>query len=35
MEKIRIDVEWYNKNFGASFGENVPGAVVYSAKTYD
>lgn len=35
MEKIRIDVEWCNKNFGASFGENVPGAVVFTAKTYD
>lgn len=35
MEKIRVDVQWCDKNFGASFGENVPGAVVFTAKTFD
>ena len=25
MEKIRVDVQWCDKNFGASLGENVPG----------
>ena len=35
MEKIRVDVAWCDKNFGASFGENVPGAVVLTAKTYE
>ena len=35
MEKIRVDVAWCNKNFGASLGENVPGAVVLTAKTYE
>ncbi|MBO4826591.1 MAG: CopG family transcriptional regulator [Prevotella sp.] len=35
MEKIRVDVAWCDKNFGASLGENVPGAVVLTAKTYD
>ena len=35
MEKIRVDVAWFNKNFGASLGENVPGAVVLTAKTYE
>ncbi|MBR0527241.1 MAG: CopG family transcriptional regulator [Prevotella sp.] len=35
MEKIRVDVAWCNKNFGASLGDNVPGAVVLTAKTYD
>lgn len=35
MEKIRVDVQWCDKNFGASFGENVPGAVVITAKTFD
>lgn len=35
MEKIRVNVEWCDRNFGASFGDNVPGAVVFSAKTFD
>ena len=35
MKKIRVDVQWCDKNFGASFGENVPGAVVFTAKTFD
>ncbi len=32
METIRVDIEWSKKNFCASFGENVPGAVVLTAK---
>lgn len=35
MEKIKVHVEWYDKNFGASLGENVPGSVVLTAKTYE
>lgn len=35
MEKIVVNVSWCDKNFGASFSENVPGAVVVTAKTYD
>ena len=35
MEKVRVDVQWCDKNFGASLGENVPGAVVVTAKTYE
>jgi len=35
MEKIKVDVAWCNKNFGASLGDNVPGAVVLTAKTYE
>ena len=35
MEKIRVDVQWCDKNFGASLGDNVPGAVVVTAKTYE
>lgn len=35
MEKIRVDVAWCDKNFGASLGENVPGAVVLTAKTFE
>lgn len=34
MEKIRVDVAWCDKNFGASLSENVPGAVVVTAKTF-
>lgn len=34
MEKIRVDVAWCNKNFGATFSENVPGAIVVTAKTF-
>lgn len=35
MEKVRVDVQWCDKNFGASFSDNVPGAVVLTAKTFD
>lgn len=35
MEKIRVDVQWCEKNFGASFGENVPGAVVFTAESFE
>ena len=35
MEKVTVNVQWCDKNFGASFGENVPGAVVLTAKTFD
>ena len=35
MEKIIVNVTWCEKNFGASLSENVPGAVVITAKTYD
>ena len=35
MEKIVVNVSWCDKNFGASLSENVPGAVVITAKSYD
>ena len=35
MEKINVDVQWCDKNFGATFGDNVPGAVVLTAKSYE
>jgi len=35
MEKIKVDVQWCDKNFGASLGDNVPGAVVLTAKTFE
>ena len=33
MEKIRVDVSWCENNFSASLGENVPGAVAFTADT--
>lgn len=35
MEKVIVNVEWCNKNFGAVVGDNVPGCVVATAKSYD
>ena len=35
MEKIRVDVQWCDGNFGATFGANVPGAVVFTASTIE
>lgn len=35
MEKIRVDVQWCKNNFGAAMGENVPGAVVFTADTVE
>lgn len=34
MEKVTINVAWCDKNFGGSFGDNVPGAVVFTARTF-
>lgn len=35
MEKIIVNVAWCDKNFGGSFGDNVPGSVVFTARTFD
>lgn len=35
MEKVNVMVGWCDKNFGATFGEEIPGAVVFTAKTFD
>lgn len=35
MEKVKVYIEWCDHNFGATFGDNVPGAVALTAKTYD
>lgn len=35
MEKIKVDVKWCDRNFGASLSDNVPGAVVIAAGTYE
>lgn len=32
MEKIKVYISWLGDNYGASFGDNVPGAVVLTAK---
>ncbi len=34
MQKIRVEVEWCDKNFAATLGGNVPGSVLVTAKTY-
>lgn len=35
MEIIKVNVQWCDKNFGASLSDNVPGAVVLTAKSYE
>lgn len=35
MEKIDVYVDWCDKNFSASFGDNVPGSVVFTAGTFE
>ena len=35
MEKITENVTWCNKNFAASLGDNVPGAVVFTADSFE
>lgn len=35
MEKIIVDVARCNQNFSASLSDNVPGAVVFTADTYE
>lgn len=35
MKKVIVSVGWCDKNFGATFGDEVPGAVVFTAKTFD
>ena len=34
MEKITVNVAWCGKNFGGSFDESVPGAAVFTARTF-
>lgn len=33
--KIIVDVAWCDRNYGGSFGSNVPGAVVFTAPTFE
>lgn len=35
METIIVNVSWFGKNYGAALGDNVPGAVVLTAKTFE
>ena len=35
MEKIIVDVAWCDRNYGGSLGSNVPGAVAFTAPTFD
>lgn len=35
MEKITVNVAWCDRNFGGSFGDNVPGAVVFTARNFN
>ena len=34
METIYVNVSWCGKNFSASLSENVPGAVVFTARSF-
>ena len=34
MEKVTVKVAWCDKNFGGTFGDNVPGAAVFTARTF-
>ena len=35
MEKIIVDVAWCDRNYGGSLGSNVPGAMVFTAPTFE
>jgi predicted RNase H-like HicB family nuclease len=35
MEKTIVDVAWCDRNYGGSLGSNVPGAVVFTAPTFE
>ena len=35
MEKIIVDVAWCDRNYGGSLGSNGPGAVVFTAPTFE
>lgn len=34
MENFIVNVAWCDKNFGGTLGDNVPGAVVFTAHTF-
>ena len=35
MKKVIVDVAWCDRNYGGSLGSNVPGAVVFTAPTFE
>ena len=35
MEKIIVDVAWCDRHYGGSLGSNVPGAMVFTAPTFE
>ena len=35
MEKVIVDVAWCDRNYGGSLGSNVPGAVAFTAPTFE
>ena len=35
MEKVIVNVAWCDRNYGGSLGSNVPGAVVFTAPTFE
>ncbi len=34
MKSVKVNVAWCDKNFGGSFGDEVPGAAVFTARTF-
>lgn len=35
MEKVVVKVEWCGDHYSATYGDNVPGAAVFTADTFD
>lgn len=35
MNIIKVTVDWSGKNYSASLSDNIPGAVVFTADTYE
>ena len=35
MEKVIVVVAWCDRNYGGSLGSNVPGAMVFTAPTFE
>ena len=35
MEKVIVNVAWCDRNYGGSLGSNIPGAVVFTAPTFE
>lgn len=35
MEKVIVTIDWCEKNYCGGYGDNVPGAAVFTAATYE